>query len=144
MEINFESNKAARALFDKDLDPIRILRDISIITDKEIIPGRNSRGSEAEVDYIIQNGREIIPVEVKSGKGSTLKSMQLFLKNHQDSPYGIRFSTNNYSVHEKIHSIWRWFGLSFSNKVSDARGNPFSNGFSLAELSKNLKKERFL
>lgn len=104
MEINFESNKAARALFDKDLDPIRILRDISIITDKEIIPGRNSRGSEAEVDYIIQNGREIIPVEVKSGKGSTLKSMQLFLKNHQDSPYGIRFSTNNYSVHEKIHS----------------------------------------
>jgi uncharacterized protein len=65
---------------------------------------RDVRGSEAEVDYIIQNGREIIPVEVKSGKGSTLKSMQLFLNSHHNSSYGIRFSTNNYSVHEKIHS----------------------------------------
>ncbi len=65
---------------------------------------RNARGSEAEVDYLIQHGRDIIPIEVKSGKGKTLKSMQLFLKSHQNSPYGIRFSTNNYSVHEKIHS----------------------------------------
>ena len=31
--------------------------------------------------------------------------------------------------------------MSFSNKVSDARGNPFSYGFSLAEIAKNLKDE---
>lgn len=37
-------------------------------------------------------------------KGETLSSLQSFLENHQNSPYGIRFSTNNYSVHEKIHS----------------------------------------
>jgi hypothetical protein len=30
--------------------------------------------------------------------------MQLFLETHQNSPYGVRFSTNNYSVFEKIHS----------------------------------------
>ena len=28
-----------------------------------------------------------------------------------------------------------------SNKVSDARGNPFSYGFSLSEIAKNLKDE---
>ncbi|MFA6527049.1 MAG: AAA family ATPase [Candidatus Babeliales bacterium] len=65
---------------------------------------RDARGSEAEVDYIIQHGQDIIPVEVKSGTGRTLKSMQLFLNSHQQSPYGVRFSTNNYSVHENIHS----------------------------------------
>lgn len=65
---------------------------------------RDARGSEAEVDYVIQHGRKIIPIEVKSGKGKTLRSIQSFLESHQNSPYGIRFSTNNYSVHEKIHS----------------------------------------
>ncbi len=65
---------------------------------------RDSRASEAEVDYIVQLGREIIPVEVKSGKGRTLRSIQHFLESHKNSPYGIRFSTNNYSVYEKIHS----------------------------------------
>lgn len=65
---------------------------------------RDARGSEAEVDYVIQHKGHIIPLEVKSGKGNTLRSMQLFLDSHPNSPYGIRFSTNNYSVYEKIHS----------------------------------------
>lgn len=65
---------------------------------------RDARGSEAEVDYVIQHNREIIPIEVKSGKGKALKSMHLFLEKHPHSPYGIRFSTNNYSVYKKIYS----------------------------------------
>lgn len=65
---------------------------------------RDARGSEAELDYLIQQDKHIIPVEVKSSKGSSMKSMQLFLESHPNSPYGIRFSTNNYSLHEKIHS----------------------------------------
>ena len=43
-------------------------------------------------------------IEVKSGTSGTLKSLHLFLQLHQASPYGIRFSTQNYSIHEKIHS----------------------------------------
>jgi len=66
---------------------------------------RNAKGSEAEVDYLIQLQGSVIPVEVKSDKGSSLKSMHLFLENHPSSPYGIRFSTHNYSVYEKIHSF---------------------------------------
>ncbi|HBY05348.1 MAG: hypothetical protein UV38_C0003G0177 [candidate division TM6 bacterium GW2011_GWE2_42_60] len=65
---------------------------------------RDASGNSAEVDYLIQYGREIIPIEVKSGKGRTLRSIQSFLNSHQDSPYGVRFSTNNYSVCERIHS----------------------------------------
>ena len=33
-----------------------------------------------------------------------MRSMKLFLENHPKSTYGIRFSTNNYSIYEKIHS----------------------------------------
>ena len=65
---------------------------------------RNTKGSEAEVDYVIQKDNQVVPVEVKGGAGSTLKSMHLFLENHTESPYGLRFSTQNYSVHEKIKS----------------------------------------
>jgi predicted AAA+ superfamily ATPase len=66
---------------------------------------RNAPSSSAEVDYLIQKGENIIPVEVKSGPGSTLKSMHMFLDSHSDSPFGIRFSTQNYSRHEKIDSL---------------------------------------
>lgn len=65
---------------------------------------RDERSSNAEIDYLIAQKNAVIPVEVKSGKGSTLKSMHLFLSEHQKSPYGIRFSTQNYSVHEKVIS----------------------------------------
>ena len=40
---------------------------------------RQTRTSQAEVDYVLQEGESIIPVEVKSGSGSTLRSLQLFL-----------------------------------------------------------------
>ena len=65
---------------------------------------RNVPGSEAEIDYLIQSAGVIIPVEVKSGVGNTLKSMHMFLDSHPQSPYGLKLSVQNYSVHEKIHS----------------------------------------
>jgi predicted AAA+ superfamily ATPase len=66
---------------------------------------RNQPTSQAEVDYVIVKNQQIIPIEVKAGKGSTLRSMHAFLQEHPQSPYGIRFSTQNYSVYEKIHSL---------------------------------------
>ncbi len=65
---------------------------------------KETRGSSAEVDYLIQQEGYVIPVEVKSGEGRTLKSIQMFLESHQKSPYGIRFSTQNYSEYNKIRS----------------------------------------
>jgi len=66
---------------------------------------RNAPGSTAEIDYLIQAGENIIPIEVKSGAGTTLKSMHLFLESHPQTPFGIRFSTQNYSKHDKVQSF---------------------------------------
>ena len=65
---------------------------------------RDQPTSQAEVDYLTVNNQHIIPIEVKAGKGSTLRSMHAFLRDHPQTPYGIRFSTQNYSTYEKIHS----------------------------------------
>lgn len=65
---------------------------------------RTERNDSAEIDYLVELNQQIIPVEVKSTKGSTLKSMRVFLESHKKSPYGIRFSTHDYSIHEGIHS----------------------------------------
>lgn len=65
---------------------------------------RSERTAQAEVDYITTIKQNIIPIEVKSGPGSTLKSMHIFLEKHPTSPFGIRFSIHNYSVYENIYS----------------------------------------
>jgi predicted AAA+ superfamily ATPase len=66
---------------------------------------REARGSEAEVDYLMEQKEGIIPVEVKSGAGTTLRSLQSFLESHTATPYGLRFSTQNYSEYQKIKSL---------------------------------------
>ena len=63
-----------------------------------------SRGSQAEIDYLTQDNHSVIPIEVKSGLGSTLASLHIFLEGHPHSPYGMRFSSHNYSEHQKVRS----------------------------------------
>jgi predicted AAA+ superfamily ATPase len=40
---------------------------------------RESKNSNAELDYLMQYNNQIIPIEVKAGKSGTLKSLQLYL-----------------------------------------------------------------
>lgn len=40
---------------------------------------REQRNSSAEIDYVIQSGNKILPVEVKAGKTGTLKSLQIYV-----------------------------------------------------------------
>lgn len=65
---------------------------------------RENRNSQAEVDYLVVRDRSIIPVEVKSGHGGSLQSLRLFMESHPASPYGIRFSIQDYSVFDHIHN----------------------------------------
>ncbi|MGB7568959.1 MAG: AAA family ATPase [Chitinivibrionales bacterium] len=65
---------------------------------------REARSSNAEVDYLFQIDNKVIPIEVKSGAVGALRSMHTFLRDHPLSPYGIRFSTGNYSIHDRIYS----------------------------------------
>lgn len=62
-------------------------------------------GANAEVDYVIQRGNNIIPVEVKaSGKGR-MQSICSFLDAFPSVPYGIRVSLEDFSSYGKIQVI---------------------------------------
>ena len=65
---------------------------------------RKEKSSSAEIDYLIQRGESILPIEVKSGHGTTLRSLHLFLNNHPKSSTAIRISSLNYSVMNKLDS----------------------------------------
>lgn len=41
---------------------------------------RDTPGSNAEIDYVIQHGGKVIPIEVKAGATGTLKSLHLFME----------------------------------------------------------------
>ena len=56
---------------------------------------RESKSSNAEVDFVIQIGRDIIPVEVKSSTKGSMQSMRLFLE-EKHAPFGIRTSLENF------------------------------------------------
>lgn len=65
---------------------------------------RREKSSSAEIDYLVQKGDQILPIEVKSGHGSTLRSLRLFLETHSNSSYAIRFSALDYSIYEQLDS----------------------------------------
>ena len=41
---------------------------------------REEPGSNAEIDYIIQHGNVVVPVEIKAGSAGSLKSLHLFMQ----------------------------------------------------------------
>ena len=65
---------------------------------------RESRGSNAEVDYLIELHGEIIPLEVKSGSRGKMQSLRLFLETHQSS-FGIRAALENSAEYDDIKVI---------------------------------------
>ena len=74
-----------------------------LLSAKNIFPSsrnfwlRNAHSSEAEVDFILQHDSLIIPVEIKSGHNSKLRSLHLFMDEveHQTA---IRIWSGNFSV----------------------------------------------
>lgn len=66
---------------------------------------RESRGSNAEVDFVVQKNDSIIPVEVKSGKGGRMRSLHLYLESHPHSPYGLKIAEHLFSQHNNIKEI---------------------------------------
>ncbi len=62
---------------------------------------RESRNSQAEVDYLVQKHTTIIPIEVKSGTKGSMQSLFLFL-NEKKIETGIRVSQENFSKYNKI------------------------------------------
>ncbi len=65
---------------------------------------RKEKSSSAEIDYLIQREENIIPIEVKSGHGSTLQSLRMYLELHPKVKMGIRFSAHDYSIYKDLDS----------------------------------------
>ena len=65
---------------------------------------REEKNAHAEVDYVLQIGQSIVPLEVKSGKQGKMQSLHLFLK-EKKLPYGYRTSLENYTEYDKIKVI---------------------------------------
>jgi predicted AAA+ superfamily ATPase len=58
---------------------------------------RKAKSSTAEVDFILAREGRVLPVEVKSGSSGRLKSLHLFLKEHEDCPRGYVLSCAPYA-----------------------------------------------
>jgi predicted AAA+ superfamily ATPase len=57
---------------------------------------RESRGSQAEVDYLVEVGGDIYGVEVKSGAAGRLRSLHRLLAEHPNVKGGLVFSSRPY------------------------------------------------
>jgi predicted AAA+ superfamily ATPase len=65
---------------------------------------REARGSQAEVDYVIQAGTEVLPIEVKAGTSGRMRSMHMFLT-ERGLKRGIRASLENFSRYGSIETV---------------------------------------
>jgi len=65
---------------------------------------RESSHSSAQVDYLIQHKSQIVPIEVKAGKGNRIRSMRQFMEEKQAS-IGVRISQNPLSFDQGILSL---------------------------------------
>lgn len=65
---------------------------------------REKKISNAEVDYLLSIGTDIVPVEVKAGKSGTLKSLQVFLC-EKERGVGLRFNSDLPSVVNTMTSL---------------------------------------
>jgi uncharacterized protein len=64
---------------------------------------RERKSSNAEVDYVIQKGLKVIPVEVKFGKNGSIKSLIQFVK-EKKGPLALKFVTDVPLVENKKYS----------------------------------------
>ena len=65
---------------------------------------REKKGSQAEVDYVIELGNKIIPVEVKSGIKGKMQSLRIFME-EKKSTFGIRTSLENFNRMGNINIV---------------------------------------
>lgn len=63
-----------------------------------------TRGSTAEVDFVVNINSMVVPIEVKAGKTGRLRSLQRFME-LKNSPLGVRISERPLSLDRKILSV---------------------------------------
>jgi hypothetical protein len=64
----------------------------------------NMQYIEREIDYVIELGDKIVPIEVKSGIKGKMQSLRIFIE-EKKSKFGVRTSLENFSRIGKINII---------------------------------------
>jgi len=82
---------------------------------------REARTSNAEVDYLVAHGSRVFPLEVKSGKTGSLRSMHLFLKQY-GAACGIRVAQQPLGYEPPVVSTPLYAIESLGRLVSEAMG----------------------
>ncbi|OGT32526.1 MAG: hypothetical protein A3C44_02130 [Gammaproteobacteria bacterium RIFCSPHIGHO2_02_FULL_39_13] len=78
---------------------------------------QNKRNDSAEIDYIIQHQKNILPIEVKAGKTGRLRSLHAFIDKHK-SAIGIKISEEPLRFDGKILSLPLYM-ISELNRIVD-------------------------
>lgn len=65
---------------------------------------RETRGSSAEIDFLVELSGEIVPIEVKEGSSGRMKSLHLFMKEKNVSP-GIKLSSFGFRYDGYIQTV---------------------------------------
>jgi len=63
-----------------------------------------SSDGNSELDFVIQKGNDIIPIEVKTGTRTKSKSLNIFTEKYKP-PYSIRISAKNFGFENNIKSV---------------------------------------
>jgi len=69
------------------------------LKDPQLFYWQRTGGRLGEIDYIIQHGNSVVPVEVKSGSTGSMKSLHQFMA-EKNLDFAVRFNTNLPSVEE--------------------------------------------
>jgi hypothetical protein len=84
---------------------------------------REARGSNAEVDYLVVRNGQIVPVEVKSGAGGSLRSLHLMLETYPNCPEGMVLYSGPYAARpEKRLTFLPLYYAAFAGDPSPGRG----------------------
>ena len=78
---------------------LRVLLDASYM-EKQFYWVREEKGTKAEIDFIRQYGDQIIPIEVKAGTNSHLKSLHFSVNKSTRFVTGVRFWSGEFFVQD--------------------------------------------
>ena len=78
---------------------LRVVLD-NVYRDKQYFWVRDKKGTKAEVDFIWQHGSQIIPIEVKSGTNSHLRSLHSYVNISNQAVTAVRIWSGEFFVQE--------------------------------------------
>ncbi|MCH4155654.1 MAG: AAA family ATPase [Muribaculaceae bacterium] len=122
--VNFSADVQTQYLENKDLlDTFRgqaaeqiVAQELRIVLDKKYKKEQNywvraKKGSNAEVDFVWKFDNKLIPIEVKAGTNSHLRSLQSFMMQEGSGDVAIRVWSGEYSTDEINTATGKTFKL---------------------------------